>query len=122
MTTSATSHVTLGETDYMTDSSIGEVEITLDGKSVTLRCGLAVAKRVNAYAGGSGFQGITARLGMVDFDTYVALIAFALDKKPIDVEGAVYRTGILTLTADLTTFVTYLANGGKPVAAVETAA
>jgi hypothetical protein len=101
----------------MVDASVGEVAVTLDGKEVILRCSLAVAKRVNAYAGGSGLQGIIARLGMCDFDTHVAIVAYALDQKPIDVEDKVYRAGLVNLTGDLVTFVTYLGNGGKPIAA-----
>lgn len=103
----------------MADSAIGEVAVTLDGKEFTLRCSLAAAKRLNAYAGGSGFQGVVARLGMCDFETYVAVIAYALDRKPVDVEEMVYRAGMVNLTADLVTFVTYLGNGGKPMTAAK---
>lgn len=99
----------------MADSSIGEVEITLDGKPVLLRCSLAAAKRVNGLA--NGHQGVIARLGMMDFDAYVQVVAAALDKKPMDVEAKVYRTGMPALTGDLVTWITYLANGGKPIVA-----
>ena len=103
----------------MADVENGEVEITLDGKEETLRCGLKRAKALNAFAGGNGHHGITARLGMLDFDTYVQVVAIGLDRKPVDVEERVYRTGIVNLTADLLTYVTNLANGGKPIKAAE---
>lgn len=98
----------------MTDS-IGELSITLDGKVIPLSCNVTIAKRVNAYAGGQGLIAILGKLGAMDFDTYVAVVAAALDKKMIDVEGKVYRAGMVSLTADLAMFVTYLSNGGRPV-------
>lgn len=99
----------------MADEAIGEVAIVLDGKEETLRCSLAAAKAVNAFAGQNGHQGIIARLGMLDFEAYVAVVAYGLDKPARAVEAKVYRTGLVNLTASLVTFVTMLANGGKPI-------
>jgi hypothetical protein len=94
------------------DASIGEVAITLDDKEVVLKCSLAAAKRVNA---GGGYFHVMARLGAMDHDFYVMVVAAGLDKKPNDVEGAVYKAGLPALTERLITFCEYLANGGKPV-------
>lgn len=94
----------------MADASIGEVETPLG----TLKCGLAAAKAVNALAG--GYNGILHRLGMLDFDAYVAVIAAGLGKKSSEIEAKVYGVGLVNLTASLVTYVTYLGNGGKPVA------
>lgn len=98
----------------MADASVGEVDILLDGKEHTLRCGLAAAKRVNSIAG--GYFGALGRLGALDHDCYVLVISAGLNKKPSDVDEAVYRNGLPDLTQPLTTFVQNLANGGKPIA------
>lgn len=97
----------------MADASIGEVDITLDGKTVTLRCSLAAAKRVNASG---GLSHVAKRLSQGDLDYYILVVAAGMDKKPNDVESVVYKTGMLDLVEPLTVFIDYLANGGKPVA------
>lgn len=101
----------------MADASVGEVDILLDGKQVTLKSSLAAGKRVNA---GGGYITMLGRLGAMDHDAYVQVVSAGLDKKPSDVDAAVYRTGLPDLTQSLSTFVEYLANGGKPVAPAET--
>lgn len=95
----------------MADASIGEVEITLDGKSYTLRCSLAAAKRINA---GGGYFQVASRLDAMDLDYYAMVIAAGLDKKVPDVEERVYRTGLVSLNGPLGIYLTYLLNGGKP--------
>ncbi|MGJ5032358.1 hypothetical protein ACQR1I_36355 [Bradyrhizobium sp. HKCCYLS2038] len=94
----------------MADKSIGEVD-TLIG---TLRCSLTAAKAVSSMAG--GYNGALARIGMLEFDTYVAIAAAGLGKKPSEVEAKVYSAGLVNLTAPFVEYVTYLGNGGKPVA------
>jgi len=96
---------------------MSEVEITLRGKSETIRCTLKAAKAVNALAG--GFQGALARLANMDQEAYFQIVAAGLGKKPIDVEQAVYETGLTNLTEPLSNFVLMLANGGKPFIAAE---
>lgn len=94
----------------MADANIGEVDSPLG----TLRCNLAAAKQVNALAG--GYAGVLHRLGMLDLDTYVGVMAAGLGKKASDIEAKVYGAGLVNLTAVLVTYVTYLGNGGKPIA------
>lgn len=96
---------------------MSEVEITIKGKSETLRCTLKAAKTVNALAG--GFQGALARLAAMDQEAYFQIVAAGLGKKPMDVEQSVYEAGLTTLTEPLTNFVIMLANGGKPLVAAE---
>jgi hypothetical protein len=95
----------------MADSSIGEVDVLLDGKEVTLKCSLAAAKRVNGISG--GYINVLRQLAAMDHDIYVAVVSAGLDKKPSDVDGAVWRTGLPKLTERLAEFVGYLINGGK---------
>lgn len=94
----------------MADASIGEVDTPLG----TLKCNLTAAKAVNALAG--GYNGALHRIGMLDHDVYVAIAAAGLGKKPADIEDKVFRAGLVNLTAAFVTYVTYLGNGGKPVA------
>lgn len=96
---------------------MSEVEVTLKGKSETLRCTLKAAKTVNAMAG--GFQGALARLANMDQEAYFLIVAAGLGKKQIDIEQSVYDTGITNLTEPLTSYVLSLANGGRPLVATE---
>ena len=88
-----------------------DVEINLDGKSETLRCTLAAAKRVNAMG---GFQNAVNRVNTADLDYYIQIVAAGVNKKPADVEQAVFRTGLPALSGSLVKFINLLANGGKP--------
>ncbi|MGJ4932180.1 hypothetical protein ACQR1I_35415 [Bradyrhizobium sp. HKCCYLS2038] len=94
----------------MTDKSIGEVD-TLVG---TLRCSLTAAKTVSAMA--NGYNGVIARLGMLDHDVYVAIAAAGLGSKPSEVEEKVFRAGLVNLTSPFVEYVSNLSNGGKPIA------
>lgn len=101
----------------MADAANGEVSIVLDGTEYTLRSSLSAAKGVSSLGG--GYLGVLGRLGVLDHDTYVAVVAFGLNKKPIDVEEKVYRTGLPAITAAVSLYVTFLGNGGKPVEAAK---
>jgi hypothetical protein len=91
--------------------NVGEVEIKLDGKTETLRSSLGAFKRVNAAG---GFQNVINKLLGYDFDYFVTVVSAGLNKKPADIEEAVYKTGLPPLLGGLTKYVGYLANGGKP--------
>ena len=95
---------------------MSEVEVTLNGKSQTLRCTLRAAKAVNA---GGGFMAVLSKLAAMDQDFYCLVAAAGLGKKPSEVEADVYRTGLPQLTEPLSSFVMLLANGGRPIVASE---
>lgn len=95
-------------------AGIGEVDITLNGKAVTLRSSLKAAKMVNA---GGGFSEVLKKLSVFDQDYYTIVVAAGLTKKPADVEDDVYLTGLTNLTESLSEYVKLLANGGKPLSA-----
>jgi hypothetical protein len=97
-------------------AGIGEVDITLNGKPVTLRSSLKAAKLVNA---GGGFTEVLRKLAAFDQDYYTIVVAAGLDKKPLDVEADVFLTGLPSLNESLSLFVQHLANGGKPLATPE---
>jgi hypothetical protein len=92
---------------------MSDVEITLKGQKEALRCTLKAAKAVNALAG--GYQNALARLAAMDQEAYSTIVAAGLGKRPMDVEQAVYDTGLPALAQPLSTFVMMLANGGKPL-------
>jgi hypothetical protein len=59
--------------------NIGEVEITLGGKTETLRSSLGAAKRVNAAG---GFTNVMEKLMAYDMSYYVTVVSAGLNKKP----------------------------------------
>lgn len=90
---------------------VGEIEITLGDKTVTLRSSLGAAKRVNAAG---GFTQVMEKLMAYDMNYFVTVVSAGLNKKPLEVEEAIYKAGLPNLVADLVTYVGYLANGGRP--------
>jgi hypothetical protein len=97
-------------------STIGEIEIQLNGKTETLRPSLEAAKKVNT--GGGGFMNVLQKLAVMDQDYYSLVVAAGLGKRPAEVD-AVWRTGLPNLTESLALFVQSLANGGRPIAGEE---
>jgi len=91
--------------------NVGEVEITLDGKTETLRCSLGAFKKVNAAG---GFTNVINKLRGYDFDYVVTVVSAGLNKKPADIEESIYKTGLSPLLGGVTKYVGYLANGGRP--------
>jgi hypothetical protein len=59
---------------------------------------------------------VANKVTIFDLDVCAAVVAAGLNKRPNEVEDAVWRAGVTNLAAPLNTFVTYLANGGKPAA------
>lgn len=96
----------------MADMTVGEVDIELDGKTVTLKSTLAAAKRVNAAG---GLRYIAERLDAYDFDAYVTVIAAGADKRNAEVEQAVFSAGMARLQVPLGVYIAFLASGGKPI-------
>jgi hypothetical protein len=80
---------------------MADVEITLDGKSETLRPSLKAAKRLSAAG---GFQNVVNRLQSGDIEYYFLVVAAALDRKNTEVEEKVFRTGLPALAGGLVKF------------------
>jgi hypothetical protein len=90
----------------------GDVDIELDGETVTLRPSLRAAQAISRQNG--GIRGALRGVTDLDFDIITSIIAVGLGRKPAEVEDAVYRTGLPELVEGVTTFVAVIANGGKP--------
>ena len=96
----------------MANAAVGEVDIELDGKTVTLKSTLAAAKRVNAAG---GLRYIAERLDAYDLDAYVAVVAAGADRRNADVENVVFSAGMARLQVPLGVYISFLASGGKPI-------
>ncbi|WP_127524580.1 hypothetical protein [Mesorhizobium sp. Z1-4] len=91
----------------------GNVPITLDGEECVLRPTLKAAQTISRQAGGlmAAIEAITK----FDFDAITQIIALGLDRPVKDVADEVWRTGLSELSAPAVTFVSILANGGRPL-------
>lgn len=96
---------------------MSEVEITLNGKTETLVVSLRAARIVNA---GGGFGEAHRKLAVFDLNGYVTVIAAGLNKKPSDIEEAVFKNGLVDLNEPLGQYINMLANGGRSLVAQET--
>ncbi|PSJ60744.1 hypothetical protein [Pseudaminobacter soli (ex Li et al. 2025)] len=98
----------------------GNVEIELDGETVTLRPSLQAAQTISRQAG--GISSALSAVGRFEFDTIVTVVTLGLGLTGNDakeVPGRVYRTGLSDLIAPLSIYLANIANGGRPAAGGE---
>lgn len=91
----------------------GNVEIELDGETVTLKPTLRAAQTISRQAG--GIMAAVERIGKFDLDVLTQVVALGLGREPKDVADAVWRTGMADLSAPVINFLSVLANGGRPI-------
>jgi hypothetical protein len=92
---------------------MSEVEITLAGRPVVLRCTLGALKALDAAPG--GLSEVISGLTSYRFASYCAVVAAGTGRRPSEVEEDIYKTGMPALVGDLAEFVGMLVNGGvKP--------
>jgi len=91
----------------------GNVEIELDGETVVLKPTLLACQTLSRKAG--GLSAAVEAVGRMDFDMLVSVIALGLNRKPSDVEEAVWSTGMTNLVAPAIRFLTIVSNGGRPL-------
>ena len=87
----------------------------IDSPVGTLKSTLRAARQISGSAG--GFTETFRLLATFDLDTYIAVAAAGLGKKPADVEDKVYEVGLPNLVESFSKYVEYLSNGGKPLKA-----
>ena len=96
----------------------GDVEIELDGETVTLKPTLEACQTISRAGGGLYGQGtLTDRIARADFDAMAAVIRAGLGLTGNAVkglDGQIYRTGLVNLIGPLTRFVMIVGNGGRP--------
>lgn len=90
-----------------------EVTFKLNGRDEILKPTLRAARIINSSAG--GFTEAFKKIGEFNLETYVAIIAAGLNKRPSDIEDAVYKTGLTNLAEPCSKFISILANGGKDI-------
>lgn len=97
----------------------GDVEIELDGETVTLKCSLGAAIALTRAPGGLyGTGSVAERLLRCDIDTMCMVIRAGLGVGPSaikDLPEKVYRTGLVNVRGELASFIGRVANGGRPV-------
>ena len=97
----------------------GNVPITLSGEEVVLRPNLRAAQTISRQAG--GIVAAIQAVGKFDFDVITGVIALGLGKTRNEeiqlVAEQVYETGLTDLVPSVTTYLTNLANGGRPASA-----
>lgn len=98
----------------MPDLHEGEVEIVVDGETLTLRPTLGAASRISNLFG--GYRNAMDRVVAMDLAAVTRIIVAGADVKDEAAKGfdeKVYRTGLLVLTVPVGIFVGILTNGGR---------
>ena len=94
----------------------GNVAIELDGETVVLRPNLKAAQNISRAKG--GIMAAVEAVGRFDFDVIVNVIGLGLGvegKEARELPERVYTTGLADLVGPVITYLTTLANGGRPV-------
>lgn len=91
----------------------GNVEVKLDGQTVTLRPSLAAAQAISRREG--GIMATVQAIARFDFDALSYVIAHGLGQSQAETAEKVWTTGISALAPKAIEFCTILANGGRPV-------
>lgn len=98
----------------------GNVDIELDGETVTLRPTLKAAQTISRQAGGI-VKAIEA-IGKFDLDAMVGVIQLGLNlsnKDAANLAEKVWATGMAELSGPVINYLSILANGGRPISSTE---
>lgn len=100
----------------MTTLGAGNVDLVLEGETVTLRPTLRAAQVLSKQSG--GLMAAVQAVAKFDIEVMVSVIALGLSvTNPRDVNALaekVWATGMTELVEPVTNFLTILANGGRP--------
>lgn len=95
----------------------GNVDIILDGETVTLRPTLRAAQTISKQAG--GIMAAVQAVGRFDLEVMTSVIALGLNvttpREINDLAERVWSTGMADLVEPVTRYLSVLANGGRPV-------
>lgn len=102
----------------MSEAQIGEGRISfeLDGKEMELVPSLAACMAISSFAG--GLNAAVQRCLNLDMMTIVEVIKAGLGLNPTQarmVPEAVFRTGLIALSAPCIDFINVVGNGGRPL-------
>lgn len=103
----------------MTSIGAGNVDLVLDGQTVTLRPTLRAAQMLSKQSG--GLMSAVQAVARLDIEVVTSVIAMGLNiTRPNDINDLaekVWSTGVVELVEPVTKFLTILANGGRSVEA-----
>lgn len=94
----------------------GNVDITLDGEPAVLRPSLQAAQSISRQNG--GISGAVRAVGQFDFDAIVSVVTLGLGvtgAEAKEIPNKVWKTGLTELVGPVSSFLTILANGGRPI-------
>lgn len=94
----------------------GNVEIELDGKPFTLSPTLQACIRISRIGG--GLNAAVQRCLALDMDTICEIITAGVGFNPNQakmVPEAVFKTGLILLSAPCIDFINIIGNGGRPI-------
>lgn len=98
------------------DPHSGEVTIKLLQKEIVLKPTLSAAMAISTKFG--GFAPVVTNLLNLHLPTMAYVIHHGCGRekgRPEDLNEKIWMTGTLNLASDLTTYVTMLSNGGRPI-------
>jgi hypothetical protein len=99
---------------------VGDVEIELGGEKRVLRPTLDAALTISRQNG--GILAATNAVGRFDFDVIVSVVTLGLGLKGNDAKAVpemVFEAGLTNLIDPVSTYLTIIANGGKPLSGGE---
>lgn len=94
----------------------GDIPIELDGKAMALKPTLQACIAISQIAG--GLNAAVQRCLNLDMDTICQIVTAGLALNPTQAKAvpeAVYRTGLIALSAPCIDFINVVGNGGRPV-------
>ena len=94
----------------------GDVEMELDGETVTLRPTLKAARAISSQAG--GISGAVEAVGKLDLDAVIGIVTLGLGltgQEAREIPEKVWRTGLTELVDPVLQYLMILANGGRPI-------
>lgn len=100
-----------------TSLGAGNVDIELDGETVTLKPTLNAIQTISRQS--EGIMGAVHKVGAFDFDMIVMVIGLGLNmtdrRAQRDLAEQVFSTGLADLIEPVTRYLSILANGGRPL-------
>lgn len=89
----------------------GDVNIKTGKLDLTLKCSLRAAQTLSRN---NGLQGAVQRCVALEFETIHEVIVQGIGKNAKELPALIYDAGLRNLNGPCITFLTNLANGGKP--------
>lgn len=91
---------------------LGDVELTVDGIKLVLRPSLGACI---ALSKNGGLQDAVRRCVNLEFDAIHSVISQGIGRSAKELPEKIYKEGLRNLSGPCISFLTNLANGGKPV-------